>query len=164
LNNRYLMAGSIISVILILDQLTKYTIEKRVRLYEVIMVVPDFFNITHVRNKGAAFGLLATASGAWRNMFLIAVSLAALAVIVALVRKTGERLQLVSLSLIAGGAVGNLIDRIRCGEVVDFIQWHVKSYYWPSFNVADSAISVGVALLAYDMLFGAGARTPAPKA
>jgi signal peptidase II len=68
--------------------------------------------------------------------------------------KTHERLPVYAFSLIAGGAVGNVIDRIRYGEVVDFIQWYVKSYYWPSFNVADSAISIGVALLAVEMLFG----------
>jgi signal peptidase II len=70
-----------------------------------------------------------------------------------LIRKTHERLLLVAFSLIASGAIGNMIDRIRYGEVVDFIQWYVKSYYWPSFNVADSAISIGVAMLALDMLF-----------
>ena len=76
-----------------------------------------------------------------------------MAVIAVLIWKTHERLLVIAFSLIAGGAVGNLIDRIRYGEVVDFIQWYVKSHYWPSFNVADSAISIGVALLAIDMLF-----------
>jgi signal peptidase II len=75
------------------------------------------------------------------------------AVIIVLIWKANERLLVIAFSLIAGGAVGNVIDRIRYGEVVDFIQWYVKSYYWPSFNVADSAISVGVGLLAIDMLF-----------
>ena len=140
------------SVVLIADQLTKYLIATRVRLHSIITVVPGFFNITHVRNRGAAFGILAGAPEMWRSLFFITVTIAAIAVISALIWKTHERLLLIAFSLIAGGAIGNLIDRVRYGEVVDFIQWFVRSYYWPSFNVADSAISVGVALLVLDML------------
>ncbi|MGE5173125.1 MAG: signal peptidase II [Betaproteobacteria bacterium] len=152
MKNKYLLVGSIISIVLILDQITKYIVEKQVRLYEVIRVVPGFFNITHVRNKGAAFSLFSNAPETYRSMFFITVTIVAVAVIAALIRKTRERLLIVSFSLIAGGAVGNLIDRVRYGEVVDFIQWYVKSYYWPSFNVADSAITIGVGLLVIDML------------
>ena len=148
-------------MILILDQITKYIIEKKVRLYDVITVIPGFFNITHVRNKGAAFSLFATASPVFRSLFFISVSIIAIAVIAYLIKKTADLLQVFAFSFIAAGAAGNLIDRIRYGEVVDFIQWYVKSYYWPSFNVADSAITVGVTLLAYDMLFGAGAKSQA---
>jgi len=158
LKNKYLWVGSIVSVILILDQVTKYIIEKRVRLYEVITVIPGFFNITHVRNKGAAFSLFASAPASFRALFFITVSIIAIVVIAFLIKKTAEFLQLLAFSLIAAGAAGNLIDRIRYGEVVDFVQWYVKSYYWPSFNVADSAITVGVVFLAYDMIFGEGAR------
>jgi signal peptidase II len=81
------------------------------------------------------------------------VTVVAVAVIIVLIWKSHERLLVIAFSLIAGGAIGNVIDRIRYGEVVDFIQWYVKSYSWPSFNVADSAISIGVGLLAIDMLF-----------
>ena len=84
----------------------------------------------------------------------IMITVIAVAAIIILIIKTHERLSVYAFSLIAGGAVGNVIDRIRYGEVVDFIEWYVKSYYWPSFNVADSAISIGVALLAVEMLFG----------
>ncbi len=153
MKNKYLYVGSIIGIILFLDQVTKYIIEKHVRLFEIIPVVPGFFNITHVRNKGAAFSLFASAPESFRGLFFTAVTIVAVVVIVILIRKTHKRLLIVAFSLIAGGAVGNLIDRVRYGEVVDFIQWYVKSYYWPSFNVADSAISVGVCLLAVDMLF-----------
>lgn len=163
MKNKCLWVGSIVSMVLVLDQITKYTIEKHVRLYEVITVVPGFFNITHVRNKGAAFGVLSTLPDFWRSAFFIIVTLVAVAAIIALMLKTQERLPVYAFSLIAGGAMGNLIDRIRYGEVVDFIQWYVKSHYWPSFNVADSAISIGVALLAIDMLFGTSAKSQAPK-
>ncbi len=151
MKNKYLWVGSILGVVLVLDQATKYLVEKKIRLYDVITVMPGFFNLTYVRNRGAAFGILSSASGAWRSAFFIIVTFIAVAVIAALIHKTRERLLVAAFSLIAGGAVGNVIDRLRYGEVVDFIQWHVKSYYWPTFNVADSAISVGVALLAIDM-------------
>jgi signal peptidase II len=154
MKNKYRWTASIVSAVLVLDQITKYLVEKYVRMYETITVIPGFFNLTHVRNRGAAFNLLAGAPAAFRIVFFITVTLIALAVITFLIRKTHERLPVVAFSLIAGGAVGNnLIDRIRYGEVVDFIQWYYRSYYWPSFNIADSAISVGVALLAIDMLF-----------
>jgi signal peptidase II len=153
LKNKYRWVGSIIGVVLVLDQVTKYLVGKHIRMYEVITVIPGFFNLTHVRNRGAAFSLFSTMPGGFRSIFFIAITLAAVAALAVLIRKTHERLLIVAFSLIAGGAVGNLIDRIRFGEVVDFIQWYVKSYYWPSFNVADSAISIGVGLLAIDMLF-----------
>ena len=153
MKNKYYWVGSIIGLILILDQATKYLVEKHVRLYETITIVPGFFNLTHVRNRGAAFGILANVPGIWRSLFFISVTIIAVAVIGYLIRTATERLHLVAFSLIAGGAVGNLIDRLRYTEVVDFIQWYVKDLYWPSFNIADSAISVGVALLVVDMLF-----------
>ncbi len=153
MKNKYLWSGSIIGIVLVLDQITKYIIQTRVRLHETIQVIPGFFNITHVRNKGAAFSLFSDTSGSFRSVFFITVTVAAIIVIMMLIRKTHERLLIVAFSLIAGGAVGNLIDRLRYGEVIDFVQWYVRSYYWPSFNVADSAITIGVCLLAIDMLF-----------
>ena len=154
MKNKYLQVGSIVGTVLVLDQITKYFIQTHVRLYDIIPVVHGFFNITHVRNKGAAFGILSTLPEFWRSAFFITVTLIAVAAISALIVKTHERLPLYAFSLIAGGAVGNVVDRIRYGEVVDFIQWYVKSFYWPSFNVADSAISIGVVLLAFEMLSG----------
>lgn len=153
MKNKYLWVGSIVGIIVVLDQVTKYIVESSIRLYEVITVIPGCFNLTHVRNKGAAFSLLATAPDIFRIAFFITITLVALIVIALLIRKTHERLLVFAFSLIAAGAMGNLIDRVRYGEVVDFIQWYYKSYYWPSFNVADSAITIGVGLLAIDMLF-----------
>ena len=143
----------IVAAVIVLDQFTKYVVLQRFSLHESVPVIPGFFNLTYVRNPGAAFGILAGAHGAWRTVFFITISLVALAVIITLVRKTHDRLPLVAFALIGGGAVGNLIDRVRSGEVVDFIEWYYRSYHWPAFNIADSAISVGVALLAVDMLF-----------
>jgi signal peptidase II len=163
LKNKYLWVGSIMGIILVLDQITKYLVVIHVRLYEIIPVIPGFFNLTHVRNKGAAFSLLSDAPAGFRMTFFVTMSLAALVVIAFIIRKTHERLLIVAFSLIAGGALGNLIDRVRYGEVVDFIQWYVKSWYWPSFNVADSAITAGVALLVIDMLFGKSTKHQAPN-
>lgn len=153
MKNKYLWVGSIVSVVLILDQITKHLVQKHLRLYDLVIVVPGFFNLTHVRNKGAAFSLLSNLPDFWREFFFITVTIVAVIIIAVLIRQNEGRLTVIAFSLIIGGAIGNLIDRIRYGEVVDFIQWYVKSWYWPSFNVADSAISVGVALLAVDMLF-----------
>ncbi len=159
MKNKYLQAGSIIGIVLALDQFTKYVVEARIRLHDVIIVVPGFFNLTHVRNKGAAFGILSNLPEFWRGAFFITVTIVAVAAIITLIVKTHERLSVYAFSLIAGGALGNVVDRIRYGEVVDFIQWYVKSYYWPSFNVADSAVTVGVVLLAIEMLFGTGTKS-----
>ena len=153
MNNKYRWVSMIVAAVIVLDQFTKYVVLQRFSLHESVPVIPGFFNLTYVRNPGAAFGILAGAHGAWRTVFFITVSLVALAVIITLVRKTHDRLPLVAFALIGGGAVGNLIDRVRSGEVVDFIEWYYRSYHWPAFNIADSAISVGVALLAVDMLF-----------
>ena len=162
MKNKYLWVGSIVGIVLVLDQITKYVIQTHVRINDSITVIPGFFNITHVRNKGAAFGILSTLPEFWRSAFFITVTLVAVAAISALIMKTHERLLVYAFSLIAGGAIGNVVDRIRYGEVVDFIQWYVKSYYWPSFNVADSAISIGVVLLAFEMLFGTNTKSQAP--
>jgi signal peptidase II len=165
MKNKYRWVLSIIGIVLLLDQCTKHFVDTHIQRHDIIAVIPGFFNLTNVRNPGAAFGILSGMHGVWRSVFFISVTLTALIVIAVLIWKTNERLLVFAFSLIAGGAVGNVIDRVRYGEVVDFIQWYVKSYYWPSFNVADSAISIGVGLLAIDMMFlkkpepGEGTRT-----
>ena len=113
MKNKYFWVGSIIGFVVIFDQVTKYFVEKQVRLYEVIRVIPGFFNITHVRNKGAAFSLFSGAPETFRSMFFITVTIAAIVVIAALLRKTREPLLIGSFSLVAGRAVGHLIYRVR---------------------------------------------------
>lgn len=162
MKNKYLIVSSIVVITVLLDQLTKFFVEKQVRMFEVIPVIPGFFNLTRVRNKGAAFSVLSTAPDVFRSVFFVTITLVAVVVIILLIWKTHERLPVVAFSLIMGGAVGNVIDRVHFGEVVDFIQWYYKSYFWPSFNVADSAISVGVVLLAIDMLFKKPENTTKP--
>lgn len=138
--------------VLALDQVSKIYIDRTMQIYDSITVVPNFFNITYLRNKGAAFSIFADSS--FRLPFFITISLVALIVILTALRKMrdDQKLAIFSLGLIFSGALGNLIDRVRMGEVIDFIYVHWYRHYWPAFNVADSAICVGVFLLAIDML------------
>lgn len=152
MNNRWIAFAGIAATGLVADQLTKLYIARTMSLYQSIPVVDGLFNIFYIRNKGAAFSFLSNAS--WRLPFFIAVSLvAALAILVAFTRlRNDQKLAQLSLAMIFSGAVGNLIDRVRLGEVIDFLDVYWKSHHWPAFNVADSLICVGVALLALDML------------
>lgn len=129
-----------LSLVVALDQLTKYMASKLIAPFEPIEVLP-VLNLVNVRNVGAAFGLF-TSLG---NVFFVAVSIAAVALIVFIIVR--ERDGLVGLTLILAGAVGNLIDRLFLGYVRDFMDFHAGSYHWPAFNVADSALTVGIALL-----------------
>lgn len=120
--------------------------------YGEVREVTSFFNLVLVHNTGAAFSFLANAGG-WQRWFFAAVSIVISAVIVAMLRRHGHnRLLAGALALVLGGALGNLHDRLRFGYVVDFVQLHAGGYYWPAFNVADSAITIGVALLLWDGL------------
>ena len=127
-------------------------VEPNIRLLAEAAKSFGFFNLVHVHNKGAAFSFLATAS-AWRLPFFILVSSIALVVIAVVFRRLrpDQRFTAFSLALIFSGALGNLIDRVRLGEVIDFLDVHWYAHHWPAFNVADSAICVGVFLLAIDM-------------
>lgn len=149
---RWALFSAISVVGLLLDQASKLYIHRSMELFQSIPVIDGFFNIFYIRNRGAAFSFLSQAS--WRLPFFIAVSLIASAVIlVAFGRlRNDQKLAQASLAMIFSGAVGNLIDRVRLGEVIDFLDVYWRSHHWPAFNVADSFICVGVALLALDML------------
>lgn len=148
---KYLVLIIITTVILVADQTTKIHIDRTMDLHTTIPVIDHFFNITYLRNKGAAFSFLAGFS--YRLQFFVAVSLIAIGVIISVFHRLrpDQRFTAVSLALIFAGAVGNLIDRVRLGEVIDFLDVHWYSHHWPAFNVADSAICIGVFLLAIDM-------------
>ncbi|MGD0585908.1 MAG: signal peptidase II [Oryzomonas sp.] len=152
MKNRWFLFSVITLIGLVVDQLTKLYIDRSMLMFQSIPVIDGLFNITYVRNKGAAFSFLSHAS--WRLPFFIAISsIAAVVIVIAFNRlRNDQRLAQVSLAMIFSGAVGNLIDRVRRGEVVDFLDVYWKAHHWPAFNVADSLICVGVALLAVDML------------
>ena len=122
------------------------------QLFDSIPIIEHFFHLTYVRNRGAAFSFLSNAS--WRLPFFIAISIIAAIVILVAFQKMrdDQKLAHISLAMIFSGAVGNLIDRVRLGEVIDFLDVHWYRHHWPAFNVADSLICVGVFLLAIDML------------
>ena len=132
-------------VVIVLDQISKLVIDNSLQYGQVIPVMPSF-NIVLAYNKGAAFSLLAQAGG-WQRLFFSLIAVAASAAIIWVLRKHHQnKLMALSLSLILGGALGNLIDRLWLGMVIDFIDLHVAGWHWPAFNVADSAVCVGAVL------------------
>lgn len=139
--------------VLLLDQWTKGLVAGSLRLYEQIELLP-FFNITLAYNEGAAFSFLAGAGGWQRWFFSIIAVVASVVILVWLLRGRDGPVVATALSLILGGALGNLWDRIALGHVVDFLDFHWAGWHFPAFNVADSAITVGAALIIIDMLFG----------
>lgn len=139
------------AIVIALDLLTKYWVQS-VLTYGNHRTITSFFNLVLFHNQGAAFSFLANAGG-WQRIFFSAISVIASAVIIYLLRKhTSQKLFCLGLALILGGALGNLYDRLTLGYVVDFLYFHYHQYYWPAFNVADSSISCGVALLLWDSL------------
>lgn len=146
--HNYLIFSIVAGTGLFLDQATKLYIDHSMALYSSIPVIDSIFSITYVRNPGAAFGIFAESR--FRIPFLAGVSLIALfAIIVAVCKSSGkEKGAVVALSFIFAGAAGNLIDRIRLGEVIDFLDVYWKNYHWPAFNLADSAICLGVFMYA----------------
>jgi signal peptidase II len=149
LQKKYAILLSVTLLVVFLDQASKAWILSTLTVGEFFPVIEGLFNIAHVRNPGAAFGFLAGASPAFRAVFFGAVTVAAILLILCYLRqtRTDDLAFVFSLSLILAGAVGNLIDRIRFGEVVDFLDVYLGTYHWPAFNVADSAISTGAAIL-----------------
>jgi signal peptidase II len=139
----------LVGLIIALDQVSKWIVLSSLRPGDSVYVAP-FFNWVLTFNSGAAFSFLSDAGG-WQRWFFTALALGVSVWIVSMLRRhTGEFRLSLALTLILGGALGNVIDRIRLGAVVDFIQWHAAGYAWPAFNVADSAITVGAVLLAWD--------------
>jgi signal peptidase II len=152
---KYWVLATLTPIVIMLDQFTKYMVLQKLHLGETIPIISGFFNFTYIRNTGAAFGLLAQAEPAFRVPFFVAVPFIALFAIGYIFNKISSTdLKLSSsLSLVIGGAIGNLIDRLQLGFVVDFLDFHWGyQYHFPAFNVADSAICVGVAILMLDLL------------
>ncbi len=141
--------------VVLLDRWTKHLAAARIPLYQHIQVIPGFFRLTHTENTGAAFSLFADSPSHWRTTLLITFSVVAMIVVIGLLWKQTKAFTItgIALSLILGGAFGNLWDRVARGRVVDFLLVYVKQYQWPVFNLADSAIVVGACLLVIEILF-----------
>lgn len=155
--NARLRSASIIAAVVLIDRLTKYYIRTRFTPWDMHAVIPGFFNIVHTENPGAAFGFLAETDGIWHTLLLVGVSLVVMTAIAVMLwrpaavgMKDSPLLQ-AGLALVFGGALGNVWDRIFAGTVTDFLQFFFGRYEFPSFNAADTAISIGAGLLVIDM-------------
>ncbi len=147
--------GAIALLVFVGDQMTKALVDSSIPEHEIIPVIPGLFNLTHVRNGGAAFGLFADPPAPWKTAVLVVISTALLVSVIGVVWKS-RRLQWeagVGLSLVLGGALSNLADRIRMGRVVDFLDFYFRNYHWYTFNLADSAIVVGAGFLVLQVIF-----------
>ncbi len=137
-------------LVVVADQLSKYWVATNLQLYQRIELLP-FFNLTHVHNRGAAFSFLADAGG-WQRWFFLGLAVAVSGFILRYLWRLEdhEHWQLAGLSLILGGALGNFIDRAKLGYVIDFLDFYYRQWHWPAFNIADAAITIGVAILLLD--------------
>ncbi len=149
------------ALVVILDQFTKWLVLENIHYGETIVVAP-FWNWVLTFNPGAAFSFLADQAG-WQRWFFSVLAIAVAAwIAVELTRHPEHKRLSLALTLVMGGALGNVIDRLRFGAVVDFVQWHVAGFYWPAFNVADAAITIGAVLLVFEQL--TASRSQPPKA
>jgi len=141
-------------LLVIADQVTKFLVISRISLNGAMELIPGVADLVHARNPGAAFGMMAGSAWEFRSLFFILVSVAALVIIAAVVAfsKDIDSYLLLAYSLFFGGALGNLVDRIRFGEVIDFLDLHWGDLHWPAFNVADSALSIGAVLFVFHLL------------
>ena len=141
----------------VLDRATKMLVQANMHLEDVIEVIPGFFNLVSTRNRGVAFSMLANNDSEWRSFFLIGLTALVVAFVASILWQTSprgmaaSRLSRVGLSLVLGGALGNFYDRVTEGAVTDFLDFYLGSYHWPSFNVADSGLTVGVAMVLLDL-------------
>jgi len=161
---RIVILAAVSLATVLLDQATKVHIMQTMRLHESIPIIPNFLSLTYIRNPGAAFGLLASSGQMFRLIFFSLTSLFALGLLgtIFLRLRQDDWLGHSSIAAILGGAIGNMLDRLRFGEVIDFLDFYIQNYHWPAFNVADSAISVGVFFLILHFVFEK--REPDPVA
>lgn len=153
--NKYVKLAVIAGAIILLDQVTKEIVLRSIPLHAAIPVIEGFFSLTHIHNPGGAFGLMANLSPVMRSIIFLFISSLAVGLIFYFYKKTPAHYAWLSVAfaLIFGGAIGNLIDRIRFGTVVDFLDFYLGNLHWPAFNVADSAISVGIGIFLYHLVF-----------
>jgi signal peptidase II len=155
LQNKYIRLAFVAGLVVLADQITKALIVKHLPLHNSITVIEGLFDITHILNPGGAFGLMADMSVVVRTIIFLFISSLAVGLIFYFYIKTPQDYVFLSLgfALIFGGAVGNLIDRVRFGMVVDFLDFYIGSHHWPAFNIADSAITVGIFIFIYHLVF-----------
>lgn len=147
--HRFVLLSFVVAFIVSLDQITKTYIANTMHLHESITVIPGYFNLTYIRNPGAAFGIMGSTSSGFRLIFFFLTSLFAMGLLITIFLRLDSRdwWGQMTIASIFGGAIGNFIDRLQYGEVIDFLDFYINGYHWPAFNVADSAISIGVCSL-----------------
>jgi signal peptidase II len=157
LRRKYLILIVVFCVVLFFDQITKAYVSRTLPKFQSVEVIQNFFHITHVRNTGAAFGLLAGPAHPLRTILFVVISGIAIGAILLIYRKIedDDTLHALAFSLLLGGAVGNLVDRVWMGHVIDFLDFHWYDHHWPAFNFADSAICGGIGLIILNMVMGA---------
>ena len=155
MRKKYLQLLLISGALILIDQWTKFLVTIHIPLYFSVRVIDDFFNITHIRNPGVAFGLFANHESEYKVLFFIVISAIAIVAILILFHQTpnNRRMVRIGLTLILSGAIGNLMDRVVHKEVIDFIDFYYQKFHWPAFNVADSCITIGVALMILDLFW-----------
>jgi signal peptidase II len=158
LSAKWKIVGAWLAIILVFDQLTKVIVDRLMPLHYSIPIIDSVFSLTYVRNTGAAFGIFAGSHEAFRLPFLILVSVLALGFVFAMLRRLPEQQTglITALAFIVGGALGNLVDRVLYGEVIDFLDFYWSHYHWPAFNLADSFITVGVLITLYYLIKAKG--------
>lgn len=152
---KYIRLTIIMILVVAVDQITKLMVLESMPLFQSIPVIPGFFNLTHIHNPGGAFGFLSGQSSHLQRLIFLLVSSLAIGLILYFYVKTPRSFRFLSigLALVFSGAIGNLIDRIRMGKVVDFLDFYIRDYHWPAFNIADSAVSIGMIIFLYHLLF-----------
>lgn len=155
IQGKYIRLTVVSITVVILDQISKWIIQRTIALYDVVPVMPGCFNLIHIQNPGSAFGLFANQEGIFRNFFLLIAAIIAICLVLYLYKNTPRQYPALSIgfALILGGAVGNMIDRLRLGRVTDFIDLYIGNFHWPAFNIADSAISIGMVIFGYHIVF-----------
>ena len=156
MKNKYVLLFFVSGVLIVMDQYTKLMVSLHIPLNYSVKVVEDFFNLTHIRNSGVAFGLFASQQSEYKALMFIAISTIAIIAILVIFHQTPKEKKMVQtgLILIFSGAIGNLIDRILHGEVIDFVDFFINRSHFPAFNIADSCITVGVIMMVIDLFFG----------
>jgi signal peptidase II len=158
LSAKWKIVGAWVAAIVVVDQVTKAVVDRTMPLHHSIPIIDGFFNLTYIRNTGAAFGIFSGSHEVFRLPFLIGVSILAIGFILMMLKRLrdGETGLTLALAFILGGAAGNLIDRILYGEVIDFLDVYWSHYHWPAFNVADSCITIGVGITLFYLIRAKG--------
>ena len=156
MKNKYVLLFFVSGVLIVMDQYTKLMVSLHIPLNYSVKVVEDFFSLTHIRNSGVAFGLFASQQSEYKALMFIAISTIAIMAILVIFHQTPKEKKMVQngLILIFSGAIGNLIDRILHGEVIDFVDFFINRHHFPAFNIADSCITIGVTLMVIDLFCG----------